>query len=100
LPNKLESFKKSQTNHYWATMTDQSFDHLAEQLAPLMHFRDGRGWSAAVRPSFNFADVLAAKEFVEFGPEHESLSIAQYRQVGGAESEGAYREQSHSPEDS
>jgi type I restriction enzyme R subunit len=35
--------QKAQTNHYWATMTDQSFDYLAAQLAPLMHFRDGRG---------------------------------------------------------
>jgi len=72
--------QKSQTNHYWATMTDQSFDHLAEQLAPLMHFRDGRGVGDGPA-KFNFADVLAAKEFVEFGPEHESLSIAQYRQL-------------------
>jgi type I restriction enzyme, R subunit len=30
---------------------------------------------------FNFADVLKSKEYVEFGPEHESLSIAQYRQL-------------------
>jgi type I restriction enzyme, R subunit len=41
--------QKAQTNHYWATMTDQSFDHLAAQLAPLMHFRDGRGYRR--RPS-------------------------------------------------
>jgi type I restriction enzyme R subunit len=72
--------QKAQTNHYWATMTDQSFDHLAKQLSPLMHFRDGRGVGDGPA-KFNFADVLAAKEFVEFGPEHESLSIAQYRQL-------------------
>jgi type I restriction enzyme R subunit len=72
--------QKAQTNHYWATMTDQSFDHLAIQLAPLMHFRDGR--DTGTGPArFNFADVLASKEYVEFGPEHESLSIAQYRQL-------------------
>ena len=45
-----------------------------------MHFRDGR--DIATGPAkFNFADVLASKEYVEFGPEHESLSIAQYRQL-------------------
>jgi hypothetical protein len=72
--------QKAQTNRYWATMTDQSFDHLATQLAPLMHFRDGR--DAGTGPAkFNFADVLTSKEYVEFGPEHESLSIAQYRQL-------------------
>lgn len=72
--------QKAQTNHYWATMTDQSFDNLAAHLAPLMHFRDGRD-SSGGPATFNFADVLAAKEHVEFGPEHESLSIAQYRQL-------------------
>jgi type I restriction enzyme R subunit len=72
--------QKAQTNHYWATMTDQSFDHLATHLAPLMHFRDGRDFANGPA-KFNFADVLAAKEYIEFGPEHESLSIAQYRQL-------------------
>jgi type I restriction enzyme R subunit len=72
--------QRAQTNHYWATMTDQAFDHLATHLAPLMHFRDGRD-SAGGPAKFNFADVLAAKEYVEFGPEHESLSIAQYRNL-------------------
>jgi type I restriction enzyme R subunit len=72
--------QKAQTNHYWATMTDQGFDHLAARLGPLMHFRDGR--SVGDGPAkFNFADVLTSKEFVEFGPEHESLSIAQYRRL-------------------
>jgi type I restriction enzyme R subunit len=72
--------QKAQTNYYWATMTDQGFDHLAAQLAPLMHFRDRR--SLGNGPAkFNFADVLISKEYVEFGPEHESLSIAQYRKL-------------------
>lgn len=70
--------QKAQTNHYWATMTDQSFDHLAAQLAPLMHYRDGRDTGTGPA-KFNFADVLTSREFIEFGPEHESLSIAQYR---------------------
>lgn len=77
---QAEIIQKAQTNHYWATMTDQSFNYLAEQLSPLMHFRDGRNVGDGPA-KFNFADVLAAKEFVEFGPEHESLSIAQYRQL-------------------
>ena len=72
--------QKAQTNHYWATMSDQSFDNLAARLAPLMHFRDGRD-AGAGSAKFNFADVLTAKEYVEFGPEHESLSVAQYRRL-------------------
>lgn len=72
--------QKAQTNHYWATITDQGLDQLSERLAPLMHYRDGRGPSVGTA-KFNFADVLKSKEYVEFGPEHESLSIAQYRQL-------------------
>lgn len=72
--------QKSQTNHYWATLTDQGFDQLTERLAPLMHYRDTRPEGSGPA-SFNFADVLKSKEYVEFGPEHESLSIAQYRQL-------------------
>ncbi|HBA83503.1 MAG TPA: restriction endonuclease subunit R [Verrucomicrobia bacterium] len=72
--------QKAQTNHYWVTITDQGFDQLSERLSPLMHYRDGRGPGAGTA-KFNFADVLKSKEYVEFGPEHESLSIAQYRQL-------------------
>jgi len=72
--------QKAQTNHYWATITDQGFDILVEKLGPLMHYRDGR--ETGTGPAkFNFADILKSKEFIEFGPEHEALSIAQYRQL-------------------
>lgn len=72
--------QKAQTNHYWSTITDQGFDLLTERLAPLMHYRDTRG-TGEVQAQFNFADVLKSKEYVEFGPEHESVSIAQYREL-------------------
>ena len=72
--------QKAQTNHYWATVTDQGFDLLTASLAPLMHYRDGRDIGKGPA-KFNFADILKSKEFVEFGPEHESLSIAQYRKL-------------------
>lgn len=72
--------QKAQTGHYWATITDQGFDHLTERLAPLMHYRDGRDTGSGTA-KFNFADVLKSKDYVEFGPEHESLSITQYRQL-------------------
>lgn len=72
--------QKAQTQHYWATLSDHGFDDLTARLALLMHFRDGRGQGEGPA-KFNFADVLKSKEFVEFGPEHESLSIAQYRQL-------------------
>jgi type I restriction enzyme, R subunit len=72
--------QKAQSNHYWAMITDQGFDQLSERLSPLMHYREVRVTGEGMA-KFNFADVLKSKEYVEFGPEHESLSIAQYRQL-------------------
>ena len=77
---QAELIQKAQTSHYWATITDQGFDQLASQLAPLMYYREGP--DTPLGPvKFNFFDELTAKEFVEFGPGHESLSIAQYRRL-------------------
>lgn len=71
--------KQSQTNNYWATITEEKFDHLIQKLSPLMKFRE------AIVPlgpaKFNFKDIVAEKEFVEFGPEHQALSVAKYREL-------------------
>lgn len=72
--------QKAQTNHHWASLTDPDFDQLTAHLAPLMYFRNGRD-NKTGPAKFNFADVLTSKESVEFGPEHESLSIVQYQQL-------------------
>ena len=71
--------KQSQTNHYWATITEEKFDELIVKISPLMRFRE------AIVPlgpaKFNFRDFVSEKEFVEFGPQHEALSIAKYREL-------------------
>jgi type I restriction enzyme R subunit len=71
--------KSSQTNHYWATITEEKFDELIQVIAPLMKFRE------SIIPlglaKFNFKDIVSEKEFIEFGPQHESLSIARYREL-------------------
>ena len=71
--------RQAQTNHYWATITEEKFDELILKLSPLMKFRD------AVVPlgpaKFNLKDLLATKEFVEFGPAHQALSVAKYREL-------------------
>lgn len=71
--------RASQTNNYWATITEEKFESLIVKLSPLMKFRE------AIIPlgpaQFNFKDELYAKEYVEFGPEHEALSIAKYREL-------------------
>ncbi|OUD34879.1 DEAD/DEAH box helicase family protein [Flavobacterium sp. FPG59] len=74
-----ELVRKAQTNNYWATITEERFDELIIKIAPLMKFRE------AVMPlgtaKYNFKDEVYAKEYVEFGPQHEALSIAKYREL-------------------
>lgn len=71
--------QQAQTNNFWATITEEKLDELIQKLSPLMKFRE------AVIPlapaKFNFKDLVSEKEFVEFGPQHEALSIAKYREL-------------------
>jgi type I restriction enzyme R subunit len=75
-----ELIRKAQTNSYWANVTDSDMDELAEQLAPLMKFRNP-AIPQTGPAQFDFKDLVKTKEFVEFGPEHESISIAKYREM-------------------
>lgn len=74
-----ELIRQSQTNHFWSTVTEDKFDELILKIAPLMRFRE------AIVPlgpaKFNFKDLVSEKEYVEFGPQHEALSIAKYREL-------------------
>ena len=74
-----ELIRQSQSNHFWSTVTEEKFDELIQKLSPLMKFRE------AVIPlapaKFNLKDIVAEKEFVEFGPQHEALSVAKYREL-------------------
>jgi len=74
-----ELIRQAQNNHYWTTITEEKFDGLINKLSPLMKFRE------AVIPlspaKFNFKDIVSEKEFIEFGPQHEALSIAKYREL-------------------
>lgn len=74
-----ELIRRSQTNHFWSTVTEDKFDELVVKIAPLMRFRE------AIIPlgpaKFNFKDLVSEKEYVEFGPQHEALSIAKYREL-------------------
>lgn len=71
--------KQSQTNHYWATISEEKFDELIARLAPLMKFIELA--PALPPPKFNLKDIIAGKEFIEFGPQHEALSVAKYREL-------------------
>lgn len=74
------TIKLSQTNKYWVKATDDTFDDLAERLAPLMKFRDSD--SKSLEPAkYDFIDILNTKEIVEFGPEHSVVSVSKYRDM-------------------
>jgi len=70
---------KAQSNNYWATISEERFDELIQNIAPLMKYQE------AVIPlapaKFNLKDIVAEKEMVEFGPQHEALSVAKYREL-------------------
>jgi len=74
-----ELIQQAQSNHFWATINEDKFEELIQKLSPLMKFRE------AVIPlapaKFNLKDIVAKKEFVEFGPQHEALSVAKYREL-------------------
>ena len=78
--NEEEIITKSQSNQFWTTITDNDFDTLTDKLAPLMKYRDS-GKTADGVSKLDLKDILDKKEFVKFGPENESVSIAKYKEM-------------------
>lgn len=76
-----ELIEKAQTAAFWAKAADGSFDELAEKLAPLMKFRDPGGNGPVPPVLLDLKDLIHKKEFVEFGPEFEAVSVARYREM-------------------
>ena len=75
--------RAAQTNHFWAKNSaielEDALDELNTRLGPLMKFREQEGVSGPVH--LDFTDELHKKERVEFGPQHESVSISRYREM-------------------
>jgi len=71
--------RAAQTGHYWAKANEDSFDGLVEKLGPLMKFREQMTGPGPIH--LDLADVLHNKEMVEFGPQHEAVSISRYREM-------------------
>ncbi len=74
-----ELINNAQSNKFWATITDSALDELSKRLAPLMKYRE------PVQPAgftkLDLQDILVEKDKIEFGPEHEALSISRYREL-------------------
>lgn len=75
--------RAAQTNHYWVTIDpidrEDSLDELSAKLGPLMKFREQVVGPGQVQ--LDLTDTLHHKDWVEFGPQHESVSISRYREM-------------------
>jgi len=71
--------RAAQTNHYWSKADEDAFDDLVAKLGPLMKFRENN--TGQEQTYLDLADELHKKEWVEFGPQHESVSITRYREM-------------------
>jgi type I restriction enzyme R subunit len=71
-----EWIEKVQSNHFWVMVTDGDLDEMIERLAPLMKFRQIQ---KIPEKKLNIQDLLTVKETVEFGPQHERMTVDKYR---------------------
>lgn len=71
--------RTAQTSHYWSKADENAYDELVTKLGSLMKFREqstGEG-----QTHLDLVDELHKKEWVEFGPQHEAVNIARYREM-------------------
>jgi type I restriction enzyme R subunit len=68
-----------QTTHYWTKADEDTFDELDTKLGPLMKFREQT--TGRDQTHLDLADELHKKEWVEFGPQREAVSINRYREM-------------------
>jgi len=72
-----EFIEKVQSKNFWVTFSDSDLDEMVARLAPLMKFREQ---NKIKQTKSDLTDLLTVKEYIEFGPEHERLTIGKYRQ--------------------
>lgn len=71
--------RAAQTNHYWAKVDEDALDELNEKLGHLMKFREQATGTGPTH--LDLTDALHHKDWVEFGPQHEAVSISRYREM-------------------
>jgi len=72
-----EYIERVTSKNFWITFTDDDLDEIVRRLSPLMKFRER---DKIKETKTDLRDLLAVKEYIEFGPEHERLTIDKYRQ--------------------
>lgn len=75
--------RRAQTNDPWSisdpVQREDFLDELNQKLGPLMKFREPTPGPGTAH--LDFKDELHRKEFVEFGPQNESVSISRYKEM-------------------
>ncbi|MCK5161729.1 MAG: DEAD/DEAH box helicase family protein [Candidatus Aureabacteria bacterium] len=71
-----EWVEKVQSNHFWITASDNDLDEMIARLAPLMKYRQTQ---KTPEKKLNIQDLLTVKETIEFGPQHERMTVNKYR---------------------
>lgn len=78
-----ELIRAAQTTRYWTVVdeiaAEDAFDQLSTKLGPLMKFREQT--TGQEQTHLDLFDELHKKEWVEFGPQHEAVSITRYREM-------------------
>lgn len=72
--------RAAQTNYYWTKADEDALDELTAKLGPLMKFRE-QNTTGTGQMHLDLTDILHNKEMVEFGPQHEAVSITRYREM-------------------
>jgi type I restriction enzyme R subunit len=71
--------EQTQTESFWADVSDDALDLLVEKLGPLMKFREKDNPFSSIE--LDLKDKVKQKEYVEFGPQHEAVSITRYKEM-------------------
>lgn len=76
---RKDFIRQCQTPHFWNTISEEKLEELLVTIAPLMKFHETVPMKGMVH--YNLKDVVSQKEYVEFGPAHEAIGIAKYREL-------------------
>lgn len=71
--------RSAQTNSYWMKADEDAFDELTDKLGQLMKFREHDNGAKTIY--LDLFDTLQNKERIEFGPQHEAVTISRYREM-------------------
>jgi len=69
--------ERVQSKNFWLTFTDDDLDEMVKRLSPLMKYREQ---TKIKETKADLIDLLTVKEYIEFGPQHERLTVDKYRQ--------------------